>query len=165
MPNAPGRSPTQSTPLAGGEIQDFAALGAAAQRAVGNTVSAPTLKAWLRNYGTDYQALAQLATQAAQAAPIGDSDTVAAELTYAVQNEMALNLSDVILRRTNLGSGAHPGSAALADAAAVLQPLLAWSDAKRREEIAATETLLRDHRASVPASEPRRHAAQSGVLH
>jgi glycerol-3-phosphate dehydrogenase len=164
MPNAPGRSPTESTPLAGGEIQDFAALGAAAQRTVGDTVSAPTLKAWLRNYGTDYRALAELSTHSGQAARISHSETVTAELTYAVRNEMAVHLSDVILRRTNLGSGAHPGSEALADAAAVMQPLLAWTDSKRRAELAATETALRDHRASVPAAESRRRAAHSGEL-
>jgi glycerol-3-phosphate dehydrogenase len=163
MPNAPRRSPTQSTPLAGGDIPDFAALGGAARRELGETVSAPTLAAWLRNYGTDYLALAHLSTRAGQAARIGNSDTVAAEVTHAAQNEMALHLSDVILRRTNLGSGAHPGSEALADAAAVMQPLLAWSDAKRREELAATETLLRDHRAAVAAREPRPYAAQRGV--
>ncbi len=164
MPNAPGRSATQSTPLAGGDIQDFAALGAAAQRALGDSVSAATLEAWLRNYGTDYKALAELATRAGQTARIGHSDTVTAEVTHAVQDEMALTLSDVILRRTNLGSGAHPGSEALADAAAVMQPLLAWTDAKRREELAATENILRDHRASVPAAQPRQRVAQGGVL-
>jgi glycerol-3-phosphate dehydrogenase len=164
MPNAPGRSPTQSTPLAGGDIQDFAALGAAAQRELDGTVTAPTLKAWLRNYGTDYKALAQLSTRPGQTVRIGNSDTLTAEVTHAVQNEMALKLSDVILRRTNLGSGAHPGSEALADAAAVMQPLLAWTDAKRREELAATENSLRDHRASVPAAELRPRVAQSAVL-
>jgi glycerol-3-phosphate dehydrogenase len=164
MPNAPGRSPTASTPLAGGEIQNFAALGAAAQRAVGGTVAAPTLAAWLRNYGTDYKALADLAAQTGQAAIIGRSDTIAAEITYAVQNEMALHLSDVILRRTNLGSGAHPGAEALADAAAVMQPLLAWTDQQRCDEVAAAENVLLDHRAAVPAQEPRRHLAHSGVL-
>jgi glycerol-3-phosphate dehydrogenase len=150
--------------LAGGEIQDFAALGAAAQRELGGTVSAPTLKAWLRNYGTDYKALAQLSTRPGQTVRIGNSDTLTAEVTHAVQNEMALKLSDVILRRTNLGSGAHPGSEALADAAAVMQPLLAWTDAKRREELAATENSLRDHRASMPAAEPLPRVAQSAVL-
>ena len=150
--------------MAGGEIRDFAALGAAAQRTVGDTVSARTLKAWLRNYGTDYRALAELSTRSGQAVRIGRSETVAAELTYAVQNEMALHLSDVILRRTNLGSGAHPGAEALADAAAVMQPLLAWSDSKRREELTATENMLRAHRASVPAQEPRQPAAHSGEL-
>lgn len=164
LPKAPGRSPTESTPLAGGDIQDFAALNAAAQRELGETVPAQTLRSWLRNYGTDYQALAQLSRQPAQAVRIGQSDTVAAEITHAVQNEMALHLSDAILRRTNLGSGAHPGAAALSDVAAVMQPLLAWSDAKLREELAATENVLRDHRASVPAAQPREYAAQSGVL-
>ncbi len=164
MPHAPGRSATESTPLAGGEIKDIATLGAAAQRTVGDRVPAPTLQAWLRNYGTDYQALAELSMQPAQAERIGQSDAVTAEITYAVQNEMAMHLSDVILRRTNLGSGAHPGAEALAHAAAVMQLLRAWSDSQRREELEATENALRDHRASVPTPAPRPHAAHSGAM-
>jgi glycerol-3-phosphate dehydrogenase len=79
-----------------------------------------------------------------------------AEVTYAVREEMAVRLADVILRRTELGSGSHPGQAAIAAAARGMQQLLGWSDLQREEEIADTERELRHHR----APEPDKAAAQ-----
>ena len=113
IPNAPARAATESTPLAGGDIRDFAALETSARQEVADAVSSQTREAWLRNYGTEYRSLAQLAKLPGQAESIGDSATVVAELTHAVEEEMAMHLDDVVLRRTNLGSGSHPGSAAV----------------------------------------------------
>jgi glycerol-3-phosphate dehydrogenase len=81
---------------------------------------------------------------------VADTDTVMAEVAYAVQHEMALRLADVILRRTDLGSGSHPGEPALTGVALGMQPLLGWSDQKREEEIAHTQGALRRHRAAQP---------------
>ncbi len=152
MPNAPARAATESTPLTGGDIGNFAALEAAARREVAGAVPPQTLEAWLRNYGTEYRTLGQLARIPGQAESVGDSATVAAELTHAVEDEMAVHLEDVILRRTNLGSGSHPGSFALEQAASLMQPLLGWTEAQRRAEVAATETVLEHHLAAVPAT-------------
>jgi glycerol-3-phosphate dehydrogenase len=149
MPKSPGRAPTEFTPLAGGDIADFTAFEATARREAAHAVPSRTLEAWLRNYGTEYRSLAQRAELPGQAEPIGDSATVRAELTHAVEHEMAVHLEDVILRRTNLGSGSHPGSSAVAQAAAVMQPLLGWSESRRREEVEVTEAVLRHHRARV----------------
>lgn len=150
LPGAPGRAPTEHTPLAGGNIADFTALQADARREVAPEISTRTLHAWLRNYGTDYRALAELAQIPAQALRLGASDTVMAEVTHAVQSEMALHLDDVVLRRTNLGSGSHPGEPALTAAAQGMQSLLGWTDKERDEQIAATSSLLRLHRAATP---------------
>jgi len=162
MPNAPRRAATESTPLMGGDIADFAALESAAHREVAGAVSLKTLEAWLRNYGTEYRTLAQLARIPGQAEPVGDSATVAAELTHAVEDEMAVHLEDVILRRTNLGSGSHPGTLALERAASLMQPLLGWTEAQRRAEVAATEAVLAHHLAAVPAT-PASTARRSSV--
>ena len=151
MPNAPARAATESTPLTGGDIASFAALESAARREVAGAVPPQTLEAWLRNYGTEYRTLAQLARTPGQAESVGDSATVAAELTHAVGDEMALHLEDVILEYTNLGSGSHPGSSALEQAASLMQPLLGWSEAQRHAEVAATEAVLEHHLAAVPA--------------
>jgi glycerol-3-phosphate dehydrogenase len=148
MPGAPARSPTEQAPLAGGDIADFAALEADARREVTPEISTRTLHAWLRNHGTGYRALAELAQTPAQTARLGMSDTVMAEVTHAVQSEMAICLDDVVLRRTNLGSGSHPGEAALAAAAQGMQGLLSWTDRQRDEQIAATSRILRRHRAA-----------------
>ena len=150
-PGAPGQAPTARIPLVGGDIADFAAFGLSARRAVPETVSTPTLSAWLRNYGTEYPELAELARSPALARSLGNTDTVMAEVTYAVQQEMAMHLTDVILRRTNLGSGSHPGHQAIALAAQGMQQLLGWTEQRRQEEIADTERTLRHHRAAEPA--------------
>jgi glycerol-3-phosphate dehydrogenase len=162
MPNAPGRAPTESTPLAGGDIRHFAALETTARQEVAATVSSQTLEAWLRNYGTEYRSLAKLAKLPGQAESVGDSATVNAEVTYAVQEEMAMHLDDVVLRRTNLGSGSHPGPSAIADAASVMQPLLGWSESQRRDEVAATEAVLRNHRAAIPGARAAGPPAAAG---
>jgi glycerol-3-phosphate dehydrogenase len=84
-----------------------------------------------------------------------------AEVTYAVREEMAVRLADVILRRTELGSGSHPGQAAIVAAARGMQQLLGWSDLQREAEITDTEGELRHHRAAEPN---RPHAEQRHVL-
>ena len=152
MQRPPKRAPTERVPLAGGDIADFTRLAATARREVAAGVSSATLDSWLRNHGTDYRVLAQLAHTPAQAQRLGDTDTVMAELTHAVQQEMAVHLQDVVLRRTDMGSGAHPGQLAIEQAALGMQSLLGWSDERRHIEITDTEGALRHHRASVPGS-------------
>jgi glycerol-3-phosphate dehydrogenase len=150
LPDAPPRAPTEQAPLAGGNISDFAALEADARREVAPEISTRTLHAWLRNHGTDYRALADLARTPAQAVQLGAAGTVMAEVTHAVQTEMAVHLDDVVLRRTNLGSGSHPGEPALIAAAQAMQSLLGWTNQQRDEQVAATSMVLRGHRAAVP---------------
>jgi len=154
LPSPPARAATESTPLVGGDIPDFAALERAARAHVGDAASARMLAQWLRNYGTEYRELAQLARLDGQAAPLAGSDTARAQVTYAVREEMAVHLEDVILRRTELGSGSHPGGAAIAQSAALMQPLLGWSQARRRAEEADTAAVLAAHLASEPAAPP-----------
>jgi glycerol-3-phosphate dehydrogenase len=152
FPGAPSRAPTERVALAGGDIADFGRLQTSARREVTPDISSRSLEAWLRNHGTEYESLAKLVRSPDQARRLGTTDTVMAEVTHAVQQEMAIRLEDVILRRTNLGSGSHPGAAAIAQAAAGMQGLLGWTDERRCQEIAATEKILSHHRASTPKS-------------
>jgi glycerol-3-phosphate dehydrogenase len=150
MPRPPGRAPTERTPLAGGNIGNFADLHSLARREVPPDIASSTLEAWLRNYGTHYRALAAIARSPEEARRVGDTDTVMAEVTHSAQNEMAIHLEDTVLRRTNLGSGSHPGRPAITAAAKRMQQLLGWTDARRTEESALTEAALAHHLASVP---------------
>jgi glycerol-3-phosphate dehydrogenase len=163
MPNGSPRAVTESTPLAGGDFGNFAALDSAARYEVAGTVSSQTLDAWLRNYGTEYRTLAKLARMPGQADAVGNSASVVAEITHAVLDEMAMHVEDVILRRTNLGSGSHPGPAAIEATALAMQPLMGWTEDERRAEVAATEAVLEHHLAAVPtvpgAATPRSAAA------
>ena len=55
---------------------------------------------------------------------------------------MALTLADVVLRRTDLATGGHPGREALAAAAAVLGAELGWNPDRVERERAAVEDEL-----------------------
>ncbi|RMF65662.1 MAG: hypothetical protein D6743_07665, partial [Calditrichaeota bacterium] len=61
-----------------------------------------------------------------------------AEVVHAVREEMAVKLSDVVRRRTELGSGEHPGKAALHECAALMAEELGWSKERMRDEIRET---------------------------
>ncbi len=151
MPQAPAAAATDRTPLIGGDIADFEKLRAAAQGRRPAGLTSRTLDGLLRNHGTEYQTVVELATGSAnESAYLGRSDTIAAEVTHAVKQEMAARLDDVVLRRTDLGSAAHPGRAALEQTAALMQTLLGWSDQRRLEELALTEQVLARHHAVVP---------------
>lgn len=49
----------------------------------------------------------------ALAGTVGDSTVIGAEVIHTVREEAALKLADVVFRRTELGTGANPGEAAL----------------------------------------------------
>ena len=91
----------------------------------------------------------ELARTSGEAEVLSGSETLVAEVTHAARENMAVRLDDVVLRRTNLGSGSHPGAAAVEQAANRMQELLGWSEQRRREEVAATESTLSRHHAGL----------------
>ncbi len=152
MPRAPGPAPTQRTALIGGDIGQFQELRTRARREVPESIPSRTLEAWLRNHGTQYRSLAELAGSPQEARRLGESDTAMAEVTYAVREEMAVHLEDVVLRRTDLGSGSHPGSSAIIEAAQRMQQLSGWTDRQCSREVELTEAALQQHHAAVPGA-------------
>jgi len=105
------------------------------------------LDALVRNHGTEAAVLLKRAVGPGQSATVGGSDTLVAEVTHAVEAEMSLHLDDVVLRRTDLGSGAHPGRAALEAAADAMGTALGWTGEQRARELAATSQVLTQHHA------------------
>ena len=63
-------------------------------------------------------------------------------MAFAVRQEMAVHLDDVILRRTGLGTIGHPGRVCLERCAAIMAGELAWSPARIQEEIARVDRVL-----------------------
>lgn len=91
-------------------------------------------KTLLCNYGTSYKKVLHY-TDLMQ--PVTGSDEVlAAEIAYAVNEEMAVRLDDAVRRRTVLGSGEQPKAETLAACAALMGGLLNWSTERQKEEIA-----------------------------
>lgn len=149
MPGAPRPADTERTPLAGGAIEDFEAMRSQAQRLRPRSVTAETLDELLRNHGTEHRAVLDIAAaNHAGSALLPASNTLLAEVSHAVRSEMAVRLEDIVLRRTNLGCASHPGRPALEVAAGRMQQLLGWTEQRRRDEIEATEVVLRRHSAA-----------------
>jgi glycerol-3-phosphate dehydrogenase len=67
------------------------------------------------------------------------------EITHAVRSEMAVKLTDIIFRRTGLGSVLGPDRVVVEAAARLAGPLLGWEAARQETEI---ETVMRQ--ASAP---------------
>jgi glycerol-3-phosphate dehydrogenase len=72
-----------------------------------------------------------------------DMPVIGAELVWAVRHEMAMTLSDAVMRRTPLGALGHPGEAAAARAAAILAGELRWDDERKEAELNALTAIYR----------------------
>ena len=64
-----------------------------------------------------------------------ETEVLGAEVVNAVRNEQASNLSDIVFRRTTLGSFGNPGEEALAQAARIAAKELGWSSQETREQL------------------------------
>jgi glycerol-3-phosphate dehydrogenase len=69
--------------------------------------------------------------------PIGKAGDIAAQIVFAIREEMALHLSDVVMRRTCIGQVGAPPSAALDTASRIMAGELGWSEERRNDEVAA----------------------------
>lgn len=146
-------SKTSETRIHGGQIDDFDAFLHHAQKEAPNGIGADTIEALVRNHGSEY---ASVLKYAAEDPSLGErlepSSTIKAEVVHAVREEMALKLSDVVFRRTDLGSGGHPGSRALETCAELMAQELGWSRERLRDEVSEVETVF----ANVPRNQPGR---------
>ena len=147
LPSSPPTPATDSIPLVGGSIENFDVFAAEASK---QTTSIPSavLMQLLRNHGTEYRAVLGASADPAAMQCIAGTHTLRAEIDHAVTHEMAVRLEDVVLRRTDLGSGHHPGPDVIVDTAQRMQSLLHWTDQQREAEIEATLRGLSRHHAS-----------------
>ncbi len=69
--------------------------------------------------------------------------TLGASVLFAVREEMALKLADVIFRRTGLGTIGHPGRDCLEQCAGLMAAELGWDGERTRQEIGEVEETFR----------------------
>ncbi len=139
------RCRTATTPLAGGDIPDVDAFVRAAAADNGSPVLAEVRRRLARTYGTRHGALVEhLSASPGDRAPLGATCGVTAgEVRHAVREEMAVRLSDALLRRTEAGSAGDPGDDAVTAAARVMAEELGWTAAQMQTEIADLRRVYR----------------------
>ncbi len=136
-----GRSRTAFTPLDGGNLPE--GIEAAHQQAIrdhGERHTPEVLRSLLHHYGSKVDEVLRITqTSAELAVPVGGSAVIGAQAVHAVRNEMAMNLADVVFRRTDLATGAYPGETALRQTAAAIAPMLGWNETEIAAEIEAVK--------------------------
>ena len=137
-----GRSVTDKQHLAGCDIADLNFfLEQALQQNHG--FGAKTIDYLSRHYGTDYEAVLQLAREDARLAQtVGGDGEILAQVTYAIRSEMARTLGDIVLRRTGIGTLGHPGVEVLEQVATLAAAELGWDEDKKKSEIAIVSKQL-----------------------
>ena len=129
---------TTVAPLIGGDMADFDTFLRDATATSDCTVSVDTRRRLALTYGTRYKRiLRKLADSKEDRTALGrDCAVTAGEVRHAVREEMAVRLSDVVLRRTETGSAGYPGDDAIAAVARIVAAELAWSPQRMATEIA-----------------------------
>lgn len=132
---------TAVRPLLGGDVGDAEAFaGEVGAREVPGVPAAVRTRL-ARIYGTACAPLIQLAAQQPSLVQrLGPGcEVTGVEIVYAARHEMAMKLSDALLRRTEAGSAGHPGTAVIARAAGLMREQHGWTDEHTAREIAEVE--------------------------
>jgi len=143
MGRKPGVSRTDREHLAGCEIKNLEVFWKDLRGAYGG-FDGNTLAFVGGNYGTESEAVFEMARREARlAGKLTEEGQLLAAVVYAVREEMARTLSDILFRRTGLGNTGNPGSEVLRRAAEAAAGELHWDRTRVEEEIAAAEEALR----------------------
>jgi glycerol-3-phosphate dehydrogenase len=132
---------TASTPLPGGGIREVTATIAEARRLHDTGLPSDSIPHLVTAYGSRYDHVVALAAERPEwrQRVSAQSPVIAAQLIWAIRHEMAVTLSDVMIRRTPLGALGHPGSEAVGKAADIVGHELAWTPDRQRAEIEAVD--------------------------
>jgi len=145
-PRAP-HPPTHRLPLPGGETADLDGL---AKAAVERGASETTARHLVGRYGSEAAAVLNLVDRdrALGGRIVAGRPDLWAEVVHAIEREMAVRLSDVLVRRLHLfyktRDQAVPATSAIADRMA---GALGWDGSRRAEELAAYLQLVKRSRA------------------
>ncbi|MGD0278049.1 MAG: glycerol-3-phosphate dehydrogenase/oxidase [Smithella sp.] len=138
-----GKSITKEHYLSGCEIKDLSAFFSAVQKN-NKDFSATTMNYLSHNYGNEYADILKLAREdKALAETINDDGEMLAEAVYAIRQEMARTLPDIVMRRTGIGTLGNPGEDVLRKVAAIAAKELRWDKDRVEREISDTMNLLK----------------------
>ncbi len=131
-------SRTNRLPVYGGAIPRFQPFVEKELLKAPQGVTHDTFVGLLRNYGSVYHQVFQYLEgwlDGGQPPRCGEHDMLRAQIRFAVREEMAQKLPDVVFRRTDLGSVGNPGSAVLNICAQEMGYQLKWCKQRVVQEI------------------------------
>lgn len=135
-----GRAPvdcaTGATLLPGGVAGSFSEYQRAGVDAARSLLPADVLNHLIDTYGARHTQVLDLVRNNPQLAErvVGDQPEILAEVEQALQSEWACSATDVLFRRTAIGSRGHPGEAALDRVLDFIGARRGWDDGRRAAE-------------------------------
>ncbi|MBN1269127.1 MAG: FAD-dependent oxidoreductase [Kiritimatiellae bacterium] len=131
------RGSTPATVYGGERIVEPADVEASC-RARGLALTPDQQRHLAAEYGSRFEEVLRIAAEygGARAAIAGGQPVLGAEVLHAVRREHARTLGDVVLRRTNLGTLAYPGTDTLGTCARLMAGELGWDAERIEREVA-----------------------------
>lgn len=130
---------TDQTPIFGADFESLDAVMALAKEQQAQGLTPEAVESVVFNYGNKFNALFETADEDDDLS--AEDRLLAAQVRYAVRNEMALKLTDVILRRTELGSAGYPGDPAVQFCAEIMADECGWDWSRTQAEIAEVKAI------------------------
>ena len=137
----PPISISATTPLYGGQIEDFPDF---LERSIANTpvgLTAEVMPHLVYNYGSAYPEVLQYLDNSQE---LNEKALIQAEVIYGIREEMAQTLKDIIFRRTELGSAGNPGQEILNFCGRVMGSELSWSSNQIETAVREVKDLFPD---------------------
>ena len=134
---------TSTTQVFGGDIEVFAEFMSAEKSKRDRGLSEDAIEHLVYNYGSEYERVLSYANESSEWVEPVDStaEVLKAEVIHAIREEMAQKLSDVIRRRTELGTAGVPSDRALHCCATLMAGELHWDSNRIQREIDETKAI------------------------
>jgi len=130
---------TNHTAVVGGETGKVSAFLEERRQSNRHGLGDDTLKSLVQNYGSEFDRVVGLLDQdSSLVEPIGPGRSeILAQVAWAAREEMAVTLSDLMLRRTGIATLGDPGRECVERCASLLGRELGWDDERRTREVEA----------------------------
>ena len=140
----PPRSISAETPVYGGDIARFDEFLSHAIATRPDEMDEETVKHLVYSYGSAYTEVLRCSERDPRATErVGEGAPVLkAEVVHGIREEMAVKLSDVVMRRTELGALGSPGEECLRNCASIMAEELGWDLAKTNRELEEVRAAL-----------------------
>jgi len=130
------KSQTTDTAVFGGDIMSFDEYLKSALNNNGYDLSSEVMRALTHNYGSQLsRVLNYIKEDKTLSSALPNSTVLKAEVVHAVREEMVQKLSDVVFRRTDLGTVGNPGLPTITECAQLVGKELGWNDERIKKEI------------------------------
>ena len=137
------KSSTSKTYIEGSEISNIESFISSKQEQYKDYTKSQ-IRYLVKSYGTEIDAVLALADEnESWKQPITEDGENIGQIVYAIRNEMAFTLCDLLLRRTGIGLIGHPGEQKLLKIAEVVAQELNWDSQRKNDEIESINDLLK----------------------